>query len=232
MNIDLARAVLLPIDMQQAFDGPPWPRRWNERADRNGLALLAAWRSARRPIIHVRHNSIQPGSSLAEGAPGNRFRAGFDPLNGELLVGKSVNSAFIGTDLDLRLKRMGAKHVVTFGISTDMCVSTTVRTGANMGWDMILVPDACDCFDLPDGHGGTIAASDVQRIHVATLAFEFCKIISTTDLVSMSAAAYDRSGTGDQEHGNGYLKQYVSTEASGERRGDVTQNNGRDNPVE
>ena len=35
-----------------------------------------------------------------------------------------------------------------------MCVSTTVRTGANMGWDMILVPDACDCFDLPDGQGG------------------------------------------------------------------------------
>ena len=66
------------------------------------------------------------------------------------MVTKSVNSAFIGTDLDLQLKRLGAKHVVAFGISTDMCVSTTIRTGANMGWDMILVPDACDCFDLPD----------------------------------------------------------------------------------
>ena len=80
-----------------------------------------------------------------------------------------MNSAFIGTDLDLRLKRLGAKHVVAFGISTDMCVSTTVRTGSNMGWDMILVPDASDCFDLPDGQGGTIAAEDVQRAHVATL---------------------------------------------------------------
>ncbi|HJS41449.1 MAG TPA: cysteine hydrolase family protein [Sphingomicrobium sp.] len=182
-EFDPDRAVLLPIDMQQAFDGPSWPRRWNADADANGRALLGAWRVAGRPIIHVRHDSVQPGSSLAPGQPGNAFRRGFEPLDGEPLVTKSVNSAFIGTDLDLRLKRLGAKHVVTFGISTDMCVSTTVRTGANMGWDMILVPDASDCFDLPDGNGGTISAEEVQRTHVATLAFEFCRTVNTRDLL-------------------------------------------------
>jgi nicotinamidase-related amidase len=189
MTIDLDRAVLLPIDMQQAFDGPSWPRRWNDKVDENGLALLAAWRAAGRPIIHVRHDSVQPGSSLAPGAPGNAFRPGFEPQKGEQLVTKSVNSAFIGTDLDLRLKRLGAKHVVTFGISTDMCVSTTVRTGANMGWDMILVPDASDCFDLPDGQGGTITAEDVQRAHVATLGFEFARLMPTAELTGLRVAA-------------------------------------------
>ena len=189
MTIDLDRAVLLPIDMQQAFDGPPWPQRWNDEVDANGLALLAAWRAAGRPIIHVRHDSVQSGSSLAPGTPGNAFRPGFEPQRDEPLVTKSVNSAFIGTDLDLRLKRLGAKHVVAFGISTDMCVSTTVRTGANMGWDMILVPDACDCFDLPDRQDGTIAAEDVQRAHVATLAFEFCRIMPTAELTGLRAAA-------------------------------------------
>jgi nicotinamidase-related amidase len=188
-DLDIDRAVLLPVDMQQAFDAPPWPRRWNQNVDANGLALLAAWRSAGRPIIHVRHDSVQPGSSLAPGEPGNAFRAGFEPLDGEALVTKSVNAAFIGTDLAFRLKRLGAKHVVTFGISTDMCVSTTVRTGANLGWDMILVPDACDCFDLPDGSGGTVAAEDVQRAHVATLAFEFCRTIPTAELTNLRAAA-------------------------------------------
>ena len=189
MTLDLDRAVLLPIDMQQAFDEPAWPRRWNKDVDANGLALLAAWRAAARPIIHVRHDSVQPGSSLAPATPGNAFRPGFEPLRGEALVSKSVNSAFIGTDLDLRLKRLGAKHVVTFGISTDMCVSTTVRPGANMGWDMVLVPDACDCFDLSDGNGGTIAAEDVQRAHVATLLFEFCRGYSTEELIGVRAAA-------------------------------------------
>ena len=182
MTIDMDRAVLLPIDMQQAFDSPPWPRRWNAKVDENGRALLQAWREAGRPIIHVRHDSVMEGSSLAPGSEGNRFRPGFEPLNDEQLVTKSVNSAFIGTDLDLRLRRLGARKVVVFGISTDMCVSTTVRTGSNMGWDMVLVPDACDCFDLPDGQGGTIPAEAVQAAHVATLGFEFCKVVSIEEL--------------------------------------------------
>ena len=183
MDIDWNRTVLLPIDMQRAFDGAPWPRRWNDRVDENGLILLRKWRETRRSIIHVRHDSVEAGSSLAPGTDGNRFRPGFEPLDGEPLVTKSVNSAFIGTDLDLRLKRIGAKHVVTFGISTDMCVSTTVRTGANMGWNMVLAADACDCFDLPDGNGGVIPAETVQAAHVATLGFEFCKVVSTRGLL-------------------------------------------------
>ena len=183
MTLDLDRAVLLPIDMQRAFHGAPWPRRWNDKVDENGLALLAKWRKSGRPIIHVRHDSIVEGSSLAPGSEGNRIRPGFEPLAGEALVTKSVNSAFIGTDLDLRLKRLGARHLVAFGISTDMCVSTTVRTGANMGWDMVLAADACDCFDLPDGNGGVIPAETVQAAHVATLGFEFCKVLATQDLL-------------------------------------------------
>jgi nicotinamidase-related amidase len=189
MNLDLDRAVLLPIDMQQAFDEPSWPRRWNADVDANGRALLAAWRRAGRTVLHVRHDSVVAGAGLAPGRPGNAFRPGFEPLSGEEVVSKSVNSAFIGTDLDLRLKRLGAKHVVTFGISTDMCVSTTVRTGANLGWDMLLVPEACDCFDLPDGKGGTIPAERVHEVHVATLAFEFARILRLEELVGLPAAA-------------------------------------------
>ena len=78
---------------------------------------------------------------------------------------------------------MGAEKIVVFGISTDMCVSTTIRTGANMGWTMALVADACDCFDLPDGRGGTIPAQVIQDAHVATLAAEFCEVMMTAELL-------------------------------------------------
>lgn len=149
----------------------------------NGKALLAWWRAAGAPIIHVRHDSVQEGSSLAPGHWGNDFREGFAPQGDETVVSKSVNSAFIGTDLDLRLHRLGATRIVAFGISTDMSVSTTIRTGANMGWKFILVPDACDCFDLPDGAGGTIPAQTIQAAHVATLTAEFCETMSTAELL-------------------------------------------------
>ncbi|MCZ4092058.1 MULTISPECIES: isochorismatase family protein [Sinorhizobium] len=177
-------AVLLPIDMQQAFDAAPWPPRWNDRVDENGLALLAAWRAAKRPIIHVRHDSVEDGSTLRPDRPGNAFRAGFGPKGEEPLVTKSVNAAFIGTDLDLRLRRLGANTVVLFGISTDMCVSTSVRVGANMGYRMILVEDACDCFDLPDGAGGVVPARDIHRAHVATLRAEFASVVTTGELLA------------------------------------------------
>ena len=183
MSLDLNSAVLLPIDMQQAFDDPRWPRRWNEDVDANGLALIRHWRDSGRPIIHVRHDSVVEGGTLHPDGPGNQFRPGFGPAGEEALVSKSVNSAFIGTDLDLRLRRLGAKHVIAFGISTDMCVSTTIRTGANMGWDMVLVDDASDCFDLPDGNGGTIPAEAIQAAHVATLGFEFCRVMKTRELL-------------------------------------------------
>ncbi len=182
---DLTNAVLLPIDMQRAFDSAPWPKRWNERVDRNGLSVLGAWRKAGRPIVHVRHDSVVEGSSLGPGHSGNQFRPGFEPLEMEPLVSKSVNSGFIGTDLDLRLRRMKAQSIITFGISTDMCVSTTVRMGANMGWRMILVADACDCFELKDQAGKTIPAKMMHDAHVATLAHEFCDVITTEQLLGL-----------------------------------------------
>lgn len=75
---------------------------------------------------------------------------------------------------------------MAFGISTDMCVSTTIRTGANLGWRFTLVADACDCFDLPDGQGGTIPATAIQAAHVATLSAEFCEIARTADLIGQA----------------------------------------------
>lgn len=183
--IDLDGAVLLPIDMQRAIDLPGAPVRGNPRLDENGLALLAFWRAHGLPIIHVRHDSVEAASRFRPGHEGNALRPGFEPRAGEGLVVKSVNSAFIGTDLDLRLRRLGAKRVVAFGWATDMCVSTTIRTGANMGWEMVMVHDACDCCDLPDPiGGGIIPAAEIHRAHVATLAADFCRVVGVGEITT------------------------------------------------
>ena len=181
--MDLSRAVLMPIDMQQAFEGPSWRSRWNTDLDKNGLRLLSHWRAHGRPIIHVRHDSVVPGSDFRPGAPGNAFRPGFEPQAGEGLVVKSVNAAFIGTDLELRLRRLGADTVVAFGFSTDQCVSSTVRVGSNLGYKMVVVADACDCFDLPDPRGGIVPAATIHAAHLATLAFDFATAVSTEDVL-------------------------------------------------
>lgn len=177
------RTALILVDMQQAFDAAPWPKRWNDKVDANGLAVLSVWRAAGRPLFHVRHDSVEEGSSLRPGSPGNAFRCGFEPQPGEPLVTKSVNAAFIGTDLDLRLRRADIDTIVVFGISTDMCVSTTVRVGANMGYKVTLVEDACDCFDLADSRGERIAAVDIHRAHIATLRADFATVVTTAEIL-------------------------------------------------
>ena len=176
--------VLLPIDVQRGFDFPPWGRRDNPDMDDNGRRLLSAWRAAGRPLIHVRHDSVIDGSSLHPAHPGNAFRNGFAPHDGEPVVAKSVNAAFIGTDLDLRLRRLGVTSVVLFGISTDMCVSTTARVASNLGYRTFVVADACQCFDLPDGAGGTIRAEDIARAHLATLRAEFAEVVKTEAVIA------------------------------------------------
>ena len=178
-------AVLVVIDMQKAIDLPGRPARGNPRLDDNGLAVIAAFRAAGRPVIHVRHDSVDAGSWFRPEHPGNALRPGFEPGPGEGLVVKSVNSAFIGTDLDLRLRRLGAREVWCIGWASDMCVSTTIRTGANMGWPMVMVEDACDCSELPDALGaGTIPAREIHRVHVATLATDFCRVVRTSDVAA------------------------------------------------
>jgi nicotinamidase-related amidase len=179
------RPVLVVIDMQRAIDMPGRPARGNPDLDRNGQRLIALFRAAGRPIVHVRHDSVEPDSWFHPSHPGNALRPGFEPGPGEGLVVKSVNAAFIGTDLDLRLRRLGATSVVCCGWASDMCVSTTVRVGANIGWPMVLVPEACDCCDLPDPFGpGVIAARDLHRAHMATLAADFCRLASLEEIAA------------------------------------------------
>ena len=183
MNFD-ARTALIPIDVQCGFDFPPWPARNNPAMEANGLRLLDAWRRAGLPLIHVRHDSVMPESPLRPDHPGNAFREGFEPRDGEAVVAKSVNAVFIGTDLDLRLRRLGASGVVLFGISTDMCVSTTARVANNLGYRTIVVGDACACFDLVDGEGRVVAAEDIALAHLATLRAEFAEVVGTDELIA------------------------------------------------
>lgn len=182
LNLD-HRSVLLPIDNQRGFDGPSWDRRNNPVMEANGQRLLAAWRTHSLPLIHVRHDSIHPRSTLHPSHPGNAFRSGFEPRQSEPVVGKSVNAAFIGTDLDLRLRHLDVKTIVLFGLWIDMCVSTTARVASNLGYRTIVVADASACSELTDFDGNVISAADVARTHLATLRTEFAEVVDTDEVI-------------------------------------------------
>ncbi|KFA90403.1 cysteine hydrolase family protein [Archangium violaceum] len=182
------RAALISIDVQQGFDDPSWGPRNNPHMEAHGLQLLAAWRHSGRPLVIVRNDSPSPTSLLRPGQPGNALKPGFEPLAGEPLITKSVNSAFIGTDLEARLHAAGVRQVVLFGIATDMCVSTTARMAANLGFELVVVGDACHTWAQRAPDGTLFDADTMHRVHLATLATEFGRVVDTADVLRALAA--------------------------------------------
>lgn len=175
-------SALILIDIQAGFDSPVWGARNNPGAEGNAARLLAAWRRASAPICHIRHISVEPGSPLV--GDGAAFKAVVAPLDGEPVFEKSVNSAFIGTELEQHLTHSSLGDVVICGLTTPHCVSTTTRMAANLGFGVRLAHDACAAFaanastDWADG----MAALTPQVIHdtaISHLHGEFARAMTT-----------------------------------------------------
>lgn len=180
-----ARAALLVVDVQRGLDDTDyWGGRNNPACESNIAALLEAWRDAGRPVVFVRHDSVEPESPLAPGKPGNAFK---DVVEGEpdLLVTKHVNSAFYGTpDLHAWLQGEGIEEVVICGITTNQCCETTARMAGNLGYRTLFALDATHAFDRPDLAGGVIPADEIARVTAANLEGEFATVVSTEALLS------------------------------------------------
>ncbi len=140
------------------------------------------WRDSHRPVIHVQHCSTAPDSLLQPDLPGNAFKPGAMPFSGEPVFQKSVNSAFIGTELESYLRSEQIDRLVVVGLTTDHCVSTCVRMAGNLGFEVILVSDATATFQRQDGDGRNISADDMHRIHLVSLSGKFCQLLSTAEV--------------------------------------------------
>jgi nicotinamidase-related amidase len=174
---------LLLIDVQKAFDDPVWGPRNNPGAEAAIAQLLTAFRAKDAPVIHVKHDSVEPDSTLRPGRPGNAFKPEAAPLPGEPVFPKTVNSAFIGTGLEAHLRERGITALVIAGITTNHCVSTSTRMAGNLGFDTMLVSDACATFDFKDDEG-VIPAATMHRIGLAELRGEFARLRTADEVIA------------------------------------------------
>lgn len=182
-----ANATLILIDVQKGFDEPYWGDRNNPDAERNIERLLARWRETGRPVIHVRHDSVEPGSALRPDRPGNAFKDVATPRAGESVVGKHVNSAFLGTDLASLLAGRSSDTVVLCGFTTNHCVSTTARMAGNLGFRTFVLSDSTVAFAMraPGPDGRLIPADEMHEVGLAELNREFATILSTDELLAL-----------------------------------------------
>ena len=176
-------AALLVVDVQDGLDDPYWGQRNNPGAEENMARLLAAWRRTGRPIFHVQHLSRRPTSPLRPGQPGVEIKAVVAPRGDEPVVQKDVNSAFIGTDLEARLRDRGVGTVVIAGLTTDHCVSSTASVASNLGFETYVVADATAAFDGVGYDGRRFPAEVIHAVSLANLHGEFATVVDTDDLL-------------------------------------------------
>ena len=138
----------------------------------------------RIPVIHIQHCSVEENSPLRPDFPGNEFRDEAKPLLGEKVFTKTVNSAFIGTELEKYLRENSIESLVIAGLTTDHCVSTSTRMAGNLGFDVTLVSDATATFDRKGEDGIHYSAGQIHKIHLASLNGEFCTVLTSKEVLS------------------------------------------------
>ncbi len=179
-------AALVLIDIQRGFDDLAyWGVRNNPAAEAHAGELLAAWRAAGRPLFHVQHRSRNPRSPLYPGQPGCEHKPEVKPLPGEPVIGKDVNSAFIGTDLEARLRAQDISTLVICGLTTPHCVSTTARMAGNLGFRVLVAADACAAFAQTGYDGRQYGAEIVHQVALANLNGEFAEVGLSADILAL-----------------------------------------------
>ena len=202
MSHSLAHTALLLVDVQKGYDHPThWGyRRSNPAFEQNLTTLLNTFREAAQrhsntlapAIIHVLHSSPDPASPLHPSSSGVAFQDYATPLPSEPVFMKSTNSVFIGTHLEVLLKKRGIRRLLIAGLTTDQSVSTSVRMANNLAvtdyvdeddgelkhGEVILVQDATATWEK-----GGFDAETVHQVHVESLKGEFCDVVSTRNIV-------------------------------------------------
>ena len=182
MNITkLDKPALILIDIQKGFnDIEYWGgERNNFDAEKNASELLSLWRENNFPIFHIKHCSSNPNSILNENNIGNEFKDIVMPIDGEKIIKKNVNSAFIGTDLKEQLDNNKISKLVIVGLTTDHCVSTTTRMAGNFGYETYLISDATATFNKKGIDGKNFSANLIHETALASLNEEFASVVTT-----------------------------------------------------
>jgi nicotinamidase-related amidase len=188
--VDPRTTALVSIDLQLGF-GALEPVPDAEQAVARFRELAAAWRAAGGPVVHVhmafvsdeepgRLPDFAPGvtDALAQGAPMTAFYDGVvEP--GDAVLRKTRFSAVASSDLVAHLGELGAETVIVAGLTTPICVQTTVDGLTMLGFKVVLAHDACASQPM-----GPVSAEEAHRAAVERMRYLFARVAGVDELVA------------------------------------------------
>jgi nicotinamidase-related amidase len=178
------KAGLLLVDIQnEYFPGNPMELVGIEEASIQAGELLSFFRKKQWPVFHIQHvipNEKSPIFALH--SRGVEIHESVQPLDSEKIIIKNYANSFRETTLLEGLRKSGVARVVVCGAMSHMCVEATTRAAADLGFDCIVIHDACATMNLVFGDK-TIKAEDVHGSSMAALGFAYAKVMSVTQYI-------------------------------------------------
>jgi nicotinamidase-related amidase len=173
---------LVVIDIQGFyFENGSLPLTGSVEAARQARRAIDAARSKRIPVIHVRH--VPKGVKVVDGEPADpqyRIRQEVAPAPGEKVISKQYANSFRETDLLEYLRAHAIKRLVIVGMQTHMCVEAASRAAADLGFEVVVLHDACATRPLKFG-STTVPAEMVHATALAAIQGSYGKVIGVDE---------------------------------------------------
>ena len=184
INLNITNTALILVDVQKAFLDKDYPglKRNNPNAEKVCGSILNKCRELNLPVIHIRHSSTNIDSKLHDSKPGFLFNDYVLPLDSEFVLTKNVNSGFIGTNLQNILTDLKVNTLVFAGMTTNHCISSTVRMSGNLGYETYLISDATAAYNTIGVDGKMIDCEIIYNTSLANLNDEFATILASKEL--------------------------------------------------
>ena len=176
------KAAFLTIDIQNDyFEKGTMPLVEAAQASNNARLILDKFRADNLPIVHIQHIATKPTATFfLPNTWGAEIHDTVKPLEGEKVIVKHTPNSFRETELFAYLSGEQITDLVVCGMMTHMCVDATVRAAKDLGFNVILIGDACSTKNL-EILGQTVTADEVQKSFLAALNYFYSTVVTTKD---------------------------------------------------